>query len=199
MMKTFYICEIDMKSRLAIGISITLLAILTPSILAAQNLPYGTARTPKTCPSRAEPKRGAPSVAQAKMYFTCESEREVGEVGKGNTPSYIRLTENLTIQVASKSRPANGTDLQYNSTYSGSLGMDTSKPVYDIRGSYDGYVCHDTTRSIRDRSIYPIGENCKVSHYTSAGVCFRNTFGDWHCMMKGNSQEIGKKLPPPQQ
>jgi hypothetical protein len=199
MMRIFYICEIDMKSKLTIGISITLLALLTPSILVAQSLPYGTARTPKTCPSRSEPKRGAPSVAQAKMYFTCESERQDGEVGKGSTfVSNIILTDNLTMQVASSSRPANGTDLQYNSTYRGSLGMDTTKPVYDIRGSYDRYVCYDTTRSIRDRSIYPVGANCNASRYTSAGVCFRNTFGDWHCMMKGNSKEIGKKLPPPQ-
>jgi hypothetical protein len=195
MMRTFYIFEIDMKSRLTIGISMTLLAMLTPSILADQSLPYGTARTPKTCPSRAEPKKGAPSVTQAKMYFTCESERQDGEVGTGTTTSYIRLTDNLTMQVASRSRPANGTDLKYNSSYNGSLGMDTTQPIYDIRGSYDGYVCYDTTRSSR---LYPVGENCKVSRYTSAGVCFRNTFGDWHCMMQGNSKEIGKKLPPPQ-
>jgi hypothetical protein len=198
MMRTFYICEIDMKSRLAIGISITLLAILTPSILIAQNLPYGTARTPKTCPSRSEPKRGAPSVAQAKMYFTCESEREFGEVGTGNTASYIRLTDNLTMQVASRSRPANGTDLKFNSSNHGSLGMDTSKPVYDIRGSYDGYVCYDTTRKIRDRSIYPVGANCNVTRYTSAGICFRNNFDDWHCMMQGKLKKIGDRLPPPQ-
>jgi hypothetical protein len=195
MMRTFYICEIDMKSKLTIGISITVLAMLTPSILVAQSLPYGTARTPKTCPSRSEPKRGAPSVAQAKMYFTCESERQDGEVGRGTFTSNIILTENLTMQVASRSRPANGTDLQYNSTYRGSLGMDTTKPVYDIRGSYDRYVCYDTTRSGR---AYLVGENCNASRYTSAGVCFRNTFGDWHCMMKGNSEKIGKKLPPPQ-
>ena len=183
-----------MKSRLAIEISITLLAILTPSIIAAQTLPYGTARTPKTCPSRSEPKRGAPSVAQAKMYFTCESETQSGEVGTGTTNSYIRLTENLTMQVASRSRPANGTDLKYNDSYSGSLGMDTSKPVYDIRGSYDGYVCYDTTRGRTDR----VGANCNVTRYNSAGICFQNTFGDWHCMMKGTSKKIGDELPPPQ-
>jgi hypothetical protein len=194
-MKTVCICETYMKSRLTIGISITLLAMLTPSILLAQSLPYGTARTPKTCPSRAEPKRGAPSVAQAKMYFTCEIERQDGEVGTGTFTSSIILTENLTMQVAARSRPANGTDLQYNSTYRGSLGMDTTQPVYDIRGSYDRYLCYDTTRSPR---AYPVGENCKVSRYTSAGICFRNTFGDWHCMMKGNSKKIGDRLPPPQ-
>jgi hypothetical protein len=194
MMRTFYICEIDMKSKLAIGISITLLAMLTPSIIAAQTLPYGTARTPKTCPSRAEPKRGAPSVAQAKIYFTCESEREYGEVGRGTFTPSIKLTENLIMQVASRSRPANGTDLQYNSSNHGSLGMDTTKPVYDIRGSYDGYVCYDTTRG----RPYQVGANCNVTRFNSAGICFRNTFGDWHCMMLGTMKEIGKKLPPPQ-
>jgi hypothetical protein len=188
-----------MKSKLTIGISITLLALLTPSILTAQSLPYGTARMPKTCPSRAEPKRGAPSVAQAKMYFTCESETEFGEVGTGATNSFIRLTDNLTMQVSPRSRPANGTDLKFNSSYSGSLGLDTSQPVYDIRGSYDAYVCYDTTRNKPSYPIHPVGANCNVSRYTSAGICFRNTFGDWHCMMQGTSKKIGDKLPPPQQ
>lgn len=169
--------------------------MLTPSILVAQILPYGTARTPKNCPSRAEPKRGAPSVAQAKMYFTCDSETESGEVGRGNFSSYIRLTENLTMQVAPKSRPANRTDLAYIESYKGFLSMDTTQPVYDIRGSYDGYVCYDTTRRSRRHLV---GENCNVSRYTSTGICFRSTFGDWHCRMKGTSKEIGDKLPPPQ-
>jgi hypothetical protein len=195
MMRACYICEIDMKSRLTIGISITVLAIITPSILVAQSLPYGTARTPKTCPSRSEPKKGAPSVAQAKMYYTCESETQAGEVGIGATPSYIRLTDNLTMQVASKSRPANETDLKFNDSYSGSLGMDTTKPVYDIRGSYDAYVCYDTTRKSR---LNPVGANCQVSRLTSTGICFRNNFSDWHCMMKGKSKKIGDRLPPPQ-
>jgi hypothetical protein len=185
-----------MKSKLTIEISITLLALLTPSTLTAQSLPYGTARMPKTCPSRAEPKRGAPSVTQAKMYFTCENEWQFGEVGTGGFTSNIILVENLTMQVSPRSRPANGTDLKYNSSYSGSLGIDTSQPVYDIRGSFDRYICYDTTRKSR---VYPVGANCNVSRYTSAGICFRNTFGDWHCMMQGTSKEIGKRLPPPQQ
>lgn len=128
------------------------------------------------------------------MYFTCESETQDGEVGTGWINSYIRLTDNLTMQVAPRSRPANDTDLKYNSSYSGSLGMDTTKPVYDIRGGYDAYVCRDTTR----RFSPPVGENCNVTRLTSAGICFRNTFGDWHCMMQGTMKEIGKKLPPPQ-
>jgi hypothetical protein len=184
-----------MKLRLTIKIWIILSAILAPSILVAQTLPYGTARMPKNCQSRSEPKKGAPSVAQAKMYFTCDSETKDGETGTGYLTSYIRLTENLTMQVAPKSRPANSTDLKYIESYKGSLAMDTTQPVYDIRGSYDGYVCYDTTRNSR---LYPVGGNCKVSRYTSTGICFRNTFDEWHCKMKGTTKEIGDKLPPPQ-
>lgn len=185
-----------MKLRLIIKIWIVLSAILTPSILVAQTLPYGTARMPKNCPSRSEPQKGAPSVAQAKMYFTCDSETQYGEIGTGPFSSYIRLTENLTMQVAPKSRPANSTDLKYIESYKGSLAMDTNQPVYDIRGSYDGYVCYDTTRNSR---LYPVGGNCKVSRYTSTGICFRSTFDEWHCKMKGTTKDIGDKLPPPQQ
>jgi hypothetical protein len=182
-----------MKLRLIINIWIILSAILTPSILVAQSFPYGTARTPKNCPSRLEPKRGAPSVDQAKLYFTCDSEVEEGKVGRGNFYSYIRLIENLTMQVSPKSRPANSTDLKYIESNRGSSPMDTTQPVYDIRGSYDGYVCYDTTRT-----RYQVGENCKVDRYTSTGICFRSTFGDWYCRMKGTYKEIGDKLPPPQ-
>ena len=132
-----------MKLRLTIKIWIILSAILAPSIFVAQTLLYGTARMPKNCPSRSEPKKGAPSVAQAKMYFTCDSETEDGEVGRGSLISYIRLTENLTMQVSPKSRPANGTDLTCIESYKDFLPMDTTQPVYDIRGSYDRYVCFD--------------------------------------------------------
>lgn len=184
-----------MKLRLAIGVIAALATALPPVMVKAQELPYGTARMPKTCTSKLEPRKGAPSVAQARMYFTCDSETQDGKVGTGTTSSYLRLTDNLTMQVAPTSRPANNTDLQYNLSYGGSLGMDTDQPVYDIRGSYDGYVCFDTTRNKR---IHPIGGNCNASRYTSTGICFRNTFKEWHCMMKGSAKSMGDKLPPPQ-
>lgn len=170
----------------------TLLAVLTPTVLTAQTLPYGTARKPHTCPSTVEPKKGAPSVEQAKMYFLCDQEWESPRYT--NSGSFWVLISDLTLQIASHSRPANGTDLTFNTRRGGEhLGMDTDQPVYDIRASYTSSTCY----KIQD--IYPEGKNCRVEQFpSSTGICFRNTFGDWHCRTRGSAKEIGKHLPPPQ-
>lgn len=169
-------------------IGCTLLAVFTPTVLTAQTLPYGTARTPQTCPSMVEPKTGPPSVEQAKMYFLCDQEWE-SSVGKS-----LWLISDLTLEVAPNSRPANGTDLEYNTRHGGEhLSMNTKQPVYDIRGSFTRYICHQIKR------LNPVGKNCTVSQYpNSTGICFRNTFGDWHCRMIGSSKQIGEHLPPPE-
>ncbi|MBH8564358.1 hypothetical protein I8748_19570 [Nostoc sp. CENA67] len=163
-------------------IGCTLLTLLTPTILYAQTSPYGTTRRPHTCPSRVEPKAGAPSAEQAKMYFLCDVEEEI-VISIPN--SFLRLVTDLTIQVAPISRPFNmETDGKY-------LGIDPKQPVYDIRGSYTDYFC----KRIDRRNI---GKNCIVSSRPNQqGICFRNTFGDWHCHMIGTKREIGKQLPPP--
>ena len=183
-----------MKLRFTLRmIGCTVLTVLTTTTVIAQTLPYGTARKPRTCPSRVEPKKGAPSVEQAKKYFLCDQESQFGTPGQGGT-NFIRLISDLTLQVAPSSRPFNETDLEYNSNYEGNLSMSTKKPVYDIRGSFTIYTCFE----IRGRSRLP-GKNCNVDQFTnSTGICFQNTFGDWHCRMKGSSKEIGDDLPPPE-
>ncbi|NMG19742.1 hypothetical protein [Brasilonema bromeliae] len=186
---------INVKVRFTLGIiGCTLLTVLTPTILTAQTLPYGTARQPQTCSSRVEPKKGAPSVEQAKMYFLCDQESQFGTPGQGGFSSFIRLISDLTLQIAPKSRPANVTDLEYNTNQRGEhLSINMDKPVYDIRGSYTNHTCYE----IRGRSHLP-GKNCNVEQYTSAGICFQNTFGDWHCRMKGSTKKVGDNLPPPE-
>lgn len=174
-------------------ISCTVLTALTPTMLTAQTLPYGTARRPQTCPSSVEPKKGAPSVEQAKKYFLCDQETQFGTPGQSGV-NFIILISDLTLQVAPSSRPFNETDFEYNSNYRGHLSMSTKKPVYDIRGSFTSYTCFE----IRGRSRLP-GKNCKVEQYpNSTGICFQNTFGDWHCRMKGSAKKIGDDLPPPE-
>ncbi|MDZ8053252.1 MAG: hypothetical protein RMX68_025495 [Aulosira sp. ZfuVER01] len=170
----------------------TLLAVLTPTVLTAQTLSYGTTRKPHTCPSTVEPKKGAPSVEQAKMYFLCDQEWERPRIG--SIGSALWLISDLTLQVAPHSRPANGTDLTFNTRHGGEhLGMDTDQPVYDIRASFTSYICNEIRGSYRE------GKNCTVSQFpSSTGICFRNTFGDWHCRAKGSSKKIGDRLPPPQ-
>ncbi len=175
-------------------IGCTLLTVLTPTILTAQTLPYGTARQPQTCSSRVEPKKGAPSIEQAKMYFLCDQESQFGTPGQGGS-NFVRLISDLTLHVASNSRPANLTDLEYNTNQRGEhLSISMDKPVYDIRGSFTHHTCYE----IRGRSYLP-GKNCTVEQYpNSTGICFQNTFGDWHCRMKGSSKKIGRDLPPPE-
>lgn len=176
-------------------IGCTLLTVLTTTTVIAQTLPYGTKRKPHICPSRVEPKKGAPSIKQAKMYFLCDQESEFGTPGQGDINSFIRLISDLTLQVAPKSRPSNYTDLAYNSkSGSESLSINTEKPVYDIRGSFTSYTCFD----IRG-TIYLPGKNCTARRYqNSTGICFQNTFGDWHCRMIGSFKKIGENLPPPE-
>ncbi|MHC5860592.1 hypothetical protein [Nostoc sp.] len=173
-------------------IGCTLLAVLTPTVLTAQTLPYRTARTPHTCPSMLEPKTGAPSVEQAKMYFLCDQEWQFGTPGQSS--SYLSLVNDLTLEVAPISRPANRTDLKFNRRHGGEhLSINTDQPVYDIRGSYTSYSCFEIKR------YHPVRKNCIVYQFSnSSGICFRNTFGDWHCRMIGSLKEIGQHLPPPE-
>lgn len=178
-----------MKLRFTLRIiGCTLLTVLTTTTVIAQTLPYGTARKPHTCQSTTEPKTGAPSVEQAKKYFLCDEEWE------SSIPKSLWLITDLTLQVAPVSRPVNGTDLKYNTRLGGvHLSMNTDKPVYDIRGSFTRHICHEIKR------YNPVGKNCSVEQFpNSTGICFRNTFGDWHCRMTGSTKKVGDHLPPPQ-
>ena len=117
----------NIKGRLTLGIiGCTLLALLTPTLLNAQTQDYETKRKIRTYPSRVEPRRGPISLAQAKMYVTCEYEKE-DECGSHN----LKLIDILSLQIAPKSRPAtmqNIVSFPY-------LSIDLEKPAYDIRGS----------------------------------------------------------------
>ncbi|MBH8577755.1 hypothetical protein I8752_33285 [Nostocaceae cyanobacterium CENA369] len=94
-----------------------------PTVLTAQTLPYGTGRRPHTCPSMVEPKTGAPSVEQAKMYFLCDQEWE------SSSSSALWLIGTLILEVAPNSRPANITDLKFNTRHGGEhLSMNTEQP-----------------------------------------------------------------------
>jgi hypothetical protein len=192
--------KIDMNIKLTLGIiAFTLLGLITPAILKAQILNYGTTRRPHTCPpSGNSQKKRSLNVEQAKMYFTCDNERQDGTPGQrdGGFSSSLNLINDLTLQIAPRSRPSNSTDLKFNNHYGGeTLGMDTEQRVYDIRGSYTRYICRDS-KTYPER--YPVGKNCDVERFTSAGICFLDTFGEWHCRMIGSATRIGYKLPPPE-
>ncbi|BCL37970.1 hypothetical protein [Nostoc sp. MS1] len=149
-------------------ITFTLVAALTPTILTAQTPSDEMPGKLHTCPSRTEPTTGAPSVEQVKTYFQCDTEKEV-DIGDG----YLKWITNLTIEVAPVSRPFNErTDGRY-------LSIDIKEPVYDIRGTYINHFCNK-------RNGY-----CDIDqYYGSAGICYRNTFRDWHCHMTGPAKRI---------
>jgi len=129
---------------------------------------YGT-REPKTCVSRKEPSGSALSPAQARQYFTCDAEVE-GVTG-------LVLVTNVRIEVA----PGRG--FNYN-TDSGHTGIDPKQIVYDIRGSFTHYDCR---QSPAGESAFARTHNCSAFDEPAAqGLCFKNTFGDWHCSMHDN-------------
>lgn len=166
---------------------LTVLALSTPTMLAAQDLRYGTSRVPQSCPSRSEPKTGAITARQAEKYFTCHVEN--GEAFDGERGS-MNLVTDLKIEVARKSRRATIGDVN-RAANSGSLALDMNRPVYDIRGSYKDYGCGRTTAAVEEK------RNCTLFIYPkSQGICFQNSFSDWFCLLTGSPKMISGQAPP---
>jgi hypothetical protein len=58
----------------------------------------------------------------------------------------------------------------------------------DIRGSYTHYDCRQTTAG---ESAFARTHNCSAFDERAAeGLCFKNTFGDWHCGMHDMQADI---------
>jgi hypothetical protein len=138
---------------------------------------YGTNRQLRSCPSsRVNPKQGAPSIEQAKIYFYCDQEGET----TGITSGMLRLVDDLEIQISPKSRPFSlAHDFEYRRSPRADIKMDTEQPVYDIKASFTGTVCH-----------YP-GTTCSSDRFPSSnGICFRDTVSNWHCRAIGSSKPV---------
>ncbi|WP_310482674.1 hypothetical protein [Chamaesiphon sp. VAR_48_metabat_403] len=175
-----------MKLTFTLGIvGCMLLELLVADASSARPYSYETDRRPQTCPSRVTPRRGAISVEQAKMYFYCDQEKETGTPGTRNGGS-LWLIDNLNLQVASRPRAVNRNDLEYAESQSVNLAIDTQQPVYDIKASFIRSICHDM-------NIYKPGKNCLVERFQSSGICFRTTFDDWHCRVKGSATTIADR------
>lgn len=133
---------------------------------------YGT-REPRLCGSRTEPAAGAILPAQAKQYFICEAEAE------GATS--LVLVTNVKIEVA----PGRVFNSQ---TDSGHAGIEPTQKVYDIRGSYTHYDCRQPSESA---NAFTRTHNCNAFEEPAAqGLCFKSTFGDWHCVMHDMHADI---------
>jgi hypothetical protein len=162
---------------------LTVLALSTPTMLAAQDMRYGTSRVPQSCPSRSEPKTGAITARQAEEYFTCHVEDSASSYN-------MSFVTDLKIEVARKSRRATIGDVS-RAANSRSLALDMDRPVYDIRGSYNDYFCGRTTAAVEEK------RNCILSNFPkSQGICFQNSFKDWFCLLTGPSKEISRTAPP---
>ena len=168
---------------------LTAFALSTTTMLAAQDLRYGTSRVPQSCPSRSEPKTGAITARQAEKYFTCHVEKGDSFDGEMGNMSFVT---DLKIQVAPKSRRATIGDVS-RAANSGSLALDMDRPVYDIRGSYNSYFCGRTTAAVQEK------RNCNLSNFPkSQGICFQNSFSDWFCLLTGPMKMGSRRVAPPQ-
>jgi hypothetical protein len=161
--------------------------LFNPTTLSAQNkvIDYGTDRRPRTCNPEVHKTKGKLTVARAKMYFICDKEHEASYI-----PT-LTLVNDLNLQLAPKSRRANGADLKFSHKHGGTvLAIDFDKPVYDIRVSYIDSVCFGG-------KSWKVGKNCNVGHYSGTGICFKDTFDEWHCRAIGNYSKYEREVAPP--
>ncbi|MGI8467914.1 MAG: hypothetical protein ACR2N3_05625 [Pyrinomonadaceae bacterium] len=142
--------------------------------------PYG-AREPRTCADTKAPTKGAITAAQATKYVICNQE--------GVSSDLLYLVENVQVTVGG-GRPYNS----FSDSYATSI--DTTAPVYPIRGSFDKYQCSKVTDTSENK-----GYNCNIYHERKAeGKCFKTTFGDWYCNMQDTSNNDSDReldMPPP--
>jgi hypothetical protein len=169
---------------------LTLFTLSTPTVLTAQDLRYGTSRVPRSCPSRSEPKTGAITAKQAEQYFTCHVEK--GDTFDGNAPgTYMNLVTDLTIEVVPKPRRARTADVVRAASLGTPITLNTEQPLYDIRGSYKSYFCNRYTQRVEEK------QNCTLTVLPNQqGICFKNNFNDWYCLLSGPQKNMPQTAPP---
>jgi len=119
--------------------------------------------------------------ATAKALVACQAEGIFGDT--------LYLTSDITVQV--------GAPRSYDPTQDyGVTGIDLTKPVYDIRGSYTRYQC---TLLSEEPNDFAKTHNCLKYPATTGGYgrCYTDTFGDKKCIMTGGGPTQLKKQPPP--
>lgn len=132
---------------------------------------FGT-RDPRQC----VPVKHKPNEVEAAALIQCAQESQ--------SHDYMTLYNNVRVSMAG-SRV-----YQYNAD-SGNSDIDTTAPVYPIRGAMDQYVCHQAGQVAPDQS-------CLITHMGKAsGSCVKTTFGDWHCSMLDLNSPPGTNGPAP--
>ena len=135
-------------------------------------LAYQT-RAPRLCKDVTAP----PSSGQAAVMVQCELDRE--------SPVGLFLMQEVAVQM-SPSR-------SYVVDIDGELKeIDPKAPVYPLTGSLKAYWCSPVGVG------YPAGKNCTLSPMpAAAGSCWRTTFGDWKCSLKGPTPNSRTGMPGP--
>jgi hypothetical protein len=150
------------------------------------------ARDARTCPSRKEPRNGAPSAAQLKQYVICDSEHFQAAGASG---ALLYLVGNVSIE-AGKGRP-------FNILTDSWPDVDPSQTVYPIRGTYMQWQCSEPRKPIPGVTNAPVaGKNCFKYETPSpaSGIAYKDTFGDWHtkiCCVVSSSGSRVEYVPPP--
>ena len=141
---------------------------------------YGS-HNPRTCPAGSLSGGSAPTVTQAKMSIVCNLE------GPSIDQALILISE-VTVQIG-QGRSYTQSNM-YNAT-----DADVNAQVYPIRGSLKKYICSP----LPPYGIFPAGQQCSMFPADpAAGLCYKNTFGDWTCTMSGGLGSQGmSKMPPP--
>jgi hypothetical protein len=157
-----------------------------PSTLIA-DMNYATTRTNRTCPSRVNPQRGGLSLEQARAYFICRYETFTGPLGRDG--SSYDFVDDLKMQMAA-ARPPTRADLGLG--YEEDINL--NQPVYPIKVSYRHTDC-----PARNPGNYGADKEgmCLVrDRVTGVGICFRSTFGEWHCKMRPTGSTVQQWAKP---
>ena len=147
-----------------------------PQAAATADSPFG-AREPRGCPNRKFD--GPPTARQAMDLVICAQEKYLG--------GYEYLVSNVTVQIA-KGRPYSAW------SDSGASEIDPTATVYPIQGRITTFQC-----SRRDAMLgQDPDRNCLRSDSDPAnGTCYKNTFGEWHCLIMGAGVFTQGYQPPP--
>ena len=168
---------------------LALLPLLISTLPAsAQNVggKFGS-RDPRTCASRA----AALTAETARQYFICDQEFTVGPNASGES---IYLVSDVTVQLG-RARPFDPITDTFG--FAQTNAIDPAQQVVPIRGSFNEFVCG----KLGQINAAP-GSNCNLTTNPHAtGLCFQNSFGDWHCTMTdlGGVREFKASHAPPTQ
>jgi len=174
------------KGFLLFGSLASLLVILPVHSQEPVGKKFGS-RDPRTCPSR----QAGLSAATARQYFICDNEYTVGPNASGES---IYLVSDVTVELG-RPRPFNPDMDAFG--FAASNSIDPSQPVVPIRGSFNGWVCG----KLGEINAAP-GKSCNLTRNPHAtGLCFKSSFGDWHCTMSdlGGVREFLPIHSPPTQ